>query len=942
MLTIFEIDDLYNIKSGPFALIRLLSWIRNLCAAFFYFVFFLTMSGCSCNNSGSMKFASLLVEYSENPVNIDMAHPRFSWIISSGGRRQKQIAYRITVASSSEKLDGNSPDMWDSGKVESDETIQHEYEPGNLISGNRYFWKVTVWDGNGNVHESLSSRFETSFLPGYAWSGKWIGALPVAEMAPPRGFYMDRTEQTGTGDTIIHDGSSLLLRSEADIVKKVESATAYVTGLGYHEFFINGQRIGDHFLAPAKTPYHKYILYDTYDVTSQIKDGCNAFGIHLGNGWYNPYKKWWNMYRMQWFGSKRAIAEIHLRYTDGSEGIICTDDKWLWSAGPLTYNCVYDGEICDGNLEQEGWTKPGFDDSGWKKVTVMDSYKPHLISHRMPAIKVKQIFNPVELKKGSGVYDMGQNFAGWVRIEARGKRNTVLKIRFAEDIRPDSTIDITSNEYANASAEYIMRGDGSEIYEPRFTFFGFRYVEISSEKGPVKILNIEGRALYSDNSIAGKFECSNQLVNKIHNATVWSQKSNMLGYPMDCPQRDERLGWLGDAQVTAEEAMLNFNMALFYENWLEGIRENQDEKSGDIPVISPRPYIKDEGIEWSSTYILMLWQFYNFYGDNRILSHHYSAMKRYMTFLDSLSTDRILPKGWIGDWGSMVKDWKEGDPASVPTAFYYRNAVIMSEVAKVLDLHDDQVYFNQLSVLIRNKYNSMFLDSLSGNYNDGSQMANAFPLYLGIVPEKLREKVLINLVEDVVEKNQNHLTTGVLGTKYMPEALAMAGRSDVAWNIINQKSPPSWNEMMQKYNTMCEFWTLKQSKNHVMMGSIDAWFYKYIAGIQTDDSALAFSSFRIKPFIPDSLAFAYASIETIRGTITSGWMKDHNSFIIMVEVPFNTSAEIYVPGDSAARITESDKPASESEGVNYQGYSEKFHLFKVGSGKYRFTINSKL
>ena len=432
---------------------------------------------------------------------------------------------------------------------------------------------------------------------------------------------------------------------------------------------------------------------------------------------------------------------------------------------------------------------------------------------------------------------MGQNFAGWIRIGVEGNKNCVMKVRFAEDLQPDSTLDVTSNENANASVKYILKGNKVEIYEPRFTFFGFRYVEISSLNGPLDIISVEGRTLYSDNQPSGQFECGNMLVNKIHKATVWSQKSNMLGYPTDCPQRDERLGWLGD-------------------------------------------------------------------------------------------------------WGSMVEGWKEGEPASVPTAFYFQNAKIMSYIANVLEMQDDKEYFGKLASAVRDKFNSTYLDNLTANYNDGSQMANSFPLYLGIVPENIRPRVVDNLVNDIVAGHNYHLTTGVLGTKYMPEALAMEGREDIAWKIINQKSSPCWYDMVNRYTTMCEFWTLKQSKNHVMMGSIDAWFYKYLAGIRPDESAPAFSSFRIKPVILDSLYYAGATIETIRGTISSHWTIEGDKFALNVEVPFNTTAFIYLPGKLDDEVKESGRPLSKSVGVEYIGYNENYHKMKVGSGRYLFTINN--
>jgi len=893
------------------------------------------------NSYSQYKFEKLLVEYAENPNGIDEMHPRFSWIISTEKRNQVQIAFRIQVGSSPAKLNGNKPDLWDSGRIQSSETIQHEYRNDNLKSNSGYYWKVIVWDGEGKSHESPVAKFETAFLTQDEWRAKWIGKGPKSEQLPSEGFFKEIKEQFQGKDTIDHDGNSLLLRDEIQLDKKIRSAKAYITGLGFYEFFINGVRIGDHVLAPAKTPYHKTILYDTYDVTDLVKHGTNAFGIHLGNGWYNPYKKWWNDYRMQWFGSKKAIAQIHITYADGTTQIMNTDKNWSWAPGPVTYNCVYDGEIYNANLDHEGWTNPGYDDSAWQPVTIFEKPKARLVSHRMPAIKVNEIFKPKEVivpEVGMKVYDMGQNFSGWVRIKAKGEKNAILKIRFAEDLYSDGTIDVTSNEHANSTAEYIMKGKDIETYETHFSYFGFKYVEIMAQNGPLNILDIEGHAVYSANNQTGNFECDNELVNKIHKATVWSQKSNMLGYPMDCPQRDERLGWLGDAQVTAEEAMFNFDMALFYENWLEGIKDNQDEKTGDIPIISPRPYIKDDGIEWSSTYLTMLWQFYTNYGDKRILQRHYPAMKRYMNFLDRISKDLILPMGWIGDWGSIVKGWKEGQPESVPTAFYFLDAKIMADVARVLGNKADQEYYLHLSDRIKEKYNKTYLNTETGNYSDGSQMANSFPLYLGIVPDAIRQKVLDNLVKDIVINNATHLTTGVLGTKYMPEALAKEGRGDIAWGIINQKSPPSWNEMMNRYTTMCEFWTLKQSKNHVMMGSIDAWFYKYIAGIQLDENNPAFVSFNVKPLLLDSLRHGMAQIETMRGKVSSEWERPSGLFTLNVEIPFNTTAFVFIPGSKNGEIKEGGLPVKQSEGIEYLDFNGGYHQLKVHSGKYHFTV----
>ncbi len=914
-----------------------------------YFSLFLAFTICPFLSafSGIKSFPAifdrLLIEYAEKPINIDIPNPRFSWVISADNRNCYQTAYQLLVAGSEQLLEKNESDCWDSGKITSSETAHHEYHGIALKSNQKYFWKVIIWDNYGLKSESPVSMFETALLDKKEWQAKWIGKGPAFEPKPEKGFYGSIKDQEGIQDSIIHNGRSLLIRKEIYFNKKIKSAKAFVSGLGFYEFFINGEKVGNFVLTPAKTPYHKHILYDTYDVTKYLKLGENVLGFHLGNGWYNPYKKWWNQYRMQWFGHKKAIAQIHLTFEDGTTDIICSDKTWTCTDGPVLYNCVYDGEVYDANQEKLGWANPGYIASNWKQVCIFESVKAELISQKMPPIKVVQIIIPAELKSNLPrvkVYDMGQNFTGWFQILASGQKNTRLKIRFAEDIFPDGNIDPSSNEHAKATAEYIMKGSGTEVYEPSFTYFGFRYVEVSSDQ-PFDLKEVCGKVVHSANRPSGEFNCSNELVNRLHKATVWSQKSNMLGYPMDCPQRDERLGWLGDAQVSAEQAMFNFDMALFYRNWFRGIKDNQNDQTGDLPIISPQPYMPDEGIEWSSTYLIMIWQFYLNYGDQRILQEHYPAMNRYMDFLARLSKNHILPMGWIGDWGSMVKSWKEGQPESVPTAFYIWNARIMANVASVLGKTADANKFSKLEKEITAIYNQKYLNPQTGNYLSGSQMDNAFPLFLNIVTEAQKSNVLKNLVDDIMVSNQAHLTTGVLGTKYMPEALAQLGHHDVVWKLINQKTYPGWNQMMEKYTTVCEFWTLKQSKNHVMMGSIDAWFYKYLAGIQWDENYPGWSHFLIQPAFPEGLNFTQAKVETIKGRISSAWVKTADQLELNVEIPFNTSANVSIPGEKEDRITENGVPVNRVEGVEYLGYSEGKHRLKVNSGKYIFEVHKR-
>jgi alpha-L-rhamnosidase len=793
------------------------------------------------------------------------------------------------------------------------------------------------------MYESETEEFWTSILDSNLWIADWIGTESKLEYLPKQGFFQSVKEQYNFPDTINHDGRSLLLRNEFTCSNKIKNARVFITGLGFYELYINGEKIGDHVLAPAKTNYTKEILYDTYDVTANLNSENNAIGIHLGNGWFNPYKKWWRPYRMQWFGAKRAYMQLHIEYENGEEEIITSNDEWKTTHGPVLYNCIYDGELYDANAELENWNKIGYDDSKWKKVQKVKSPGGELISHTMPPIRVTQKIKPIKKYYPSPkvtVYDMGQNFTGWVKVTLKGKKGTKLHLQFAEDINEDGSIDITSNEHAKAEATYVLKGGDSETYEPRFSYFGFKYVEVTADSEMPIIEELIGLVTHTDIKNTGMFNCGNETINKIHNATLWSQRSNILGYPMDCPQRDERLGWFGDLQVTIEEALFNFDTPQFYKNWLSGIKSNQNTETGDIPIISPRPYIWDEGVEWSSTYIILVWKYYTYFGDKQILVEHYPAMKRYMEFLDSISENYILKKGWIGDWGSLVKGWNEGEPESVPTAFYYWNSVILSKIAKVLENEEDEKYFLTLSNNIKKSYNQNYYDPETKNYNDGSQMANAFPIYLKIVPESEKIFVLNNLVDDIVETNNGHLTTGVLGSKYMIDVLCREGKEDVAYLLATQTGYPSWSDMVEKYTTMCEFWTLKQSHNHIMTGSIDAYFYKSLTGINFDENYPGCKRVVIKPYIPKNLNYAKSSIETINGNLGSSWEKIPEGLKINLKIPVNVSAEIYFPTLESSNISESGSLASNSLGVQYIGSESTTSKYIIQSGEYEFIIKN--
>lgn len=880
----------------------------------------------------------LRCEYTRTPVGVNSAQPQLGWLLESPERNQRQTAYQVLVATSPERLAAGQGDLWDSGRVASGESAQVIYQGAPLSSRQRCHWKVRVWDAAGNVSDwSQPAAWEMALLRPEDWKAKWIGSGPPKEPRPPAGFFSTRKELTNLNLKVTVDGRSTLLRKAFSVEKAIRRAQVYVTGLGYYELSCNGQRVGDRVLSPAKSNCRKWVLYDIYDLTDQLRPGTNVLGLMLGNGWFNPALKWWEPYRMQWFGSKRALLQLHVEYTDGTAQEIVSDESWKTAPGPVLSACVFDGEVYDATQERRGWDRPDFHDTGWQAARVVEPPGGVLLPQLMQPIKVIEHLQPVAVtqpKPGAYVFDLGQNFAGWVRLTASGPRGTRITLRYAEDLHPDGNIDEKSNERALSTDVYVMKGEGREVYEPKFTFHGFRYVEITGFPGVPKLENVLGCVVHTASEMTGEFECDNDLINRIHRATRWSQRSNLMGYPMDCPQRDERLGWFGDAMVSMEEALFNFNLPLFYRHWLEGVRFNQNEANGDISIVSPRPYMALEpDPTWSSAYLVMVWQYYLYYGDRRFLEGHYDAMRRYVDYLGTQATNHILPKYWIGDWGTIVEGWQEGEPVSVVTAFYYYDTTILLKAAEVLGKQQDAQKYRSLAQNIKTAFNRTYYDSKKRQYEQGTQFSNAFPLFLGLVDRPEQEHVLKNILADL-QRREGHFNVGVLGAKYLLEALTEYGRADVAYQLVNQTGFPSWAHMLEGgRTTLSEFWDLKGSHNHVMMGSVDGWFYRVLAGIRSDASQPGFARVVIQPFIPDNLSFVRASVQTVRGRVAVDWTKQSGALRLRAQIPANSAAAIHVPAASAKAVRSHPplKPARFANGAA---------VFETGSGSYEFWAGS--
>ena len=891
----------------------------------------------SCSTPKKLTVSKLYCEFSENPIGIETDSPMFGWALESKLRGQKQTAYQLLVASDEKNFEQQNGNLWDSGKIESDQSMHVEYAGKPLQSHTAYFWQVRVWDKEGIPTTSQTGHFETAFLGDEPWQAKWIGKGVSQQPDNEKGYYSSVSAQSFPADTINHDGQSTLLRRSLNISREIKKAKIYVCGLGLYELSLNGNKVGDAVLAPAKTLYAKQVLYDTYDVTSFLKIGGNAVGIQLGNGWFNPYKKWWT-WRMQWFGSKRAILEMHLEYADGSTEIVTTDESWKVAAGPVTSACIYDGETYDANLEQPGWDKPGFDDSQWENAQVVQAPRGKLVSHTMQPIRVTEILKPVKLHNPSDgvyVYDMGQNFAGWARLKVSGPKGATVHFRFAENANEDGSLNRRSMNLAGATGSYTLKGEGTEEYEPRFVFYGFRYVEVTGFPGIPTLDNLSGCVVHSDCEPTGTFECGNNVINKIHKTTLWSQRSNMVGYPMDCPQRDERLGWMGDAQVTAEEAMFNFHMPLFYANWLDGIKSGQAE-NGDLPYISPRPFMEPGTIAWSVAYPLIVWYHYLYYGDDKIISEHYDAIKNYLKFLDTTATDCILPPDTYGDWLSIAPGWDRGKPAETSTGYYFYIANLLSQMATVLGNENEQKQFAEHAATIANALNKKYFDPESNQYEDGSQFSNTFPLFLGIVPENHKQAVLENLIKEI-KLNKGHPNTGILGSKYIMELLAAEGQNDIAYLLTSQKDYPGWGFLVKDRTTLSEHWNKKTgSNNHVMFGSVDTWYYRTLAGINIDTKNPAFKNIIFHPWVHPEVAWAKASLNTMRGEISSSWTYKNGTFDLNIIVPVNSTATVYVLAENQDQVTESGKTIENKKNVKFIKKENNCCVYQVQSGSYKF------
>ena len=848
-----------------------------------------------------MKVIKLRCEYTENPLGIDIKRPRLSWQLESKERGARQTAYQIVATSQSETI-------WNTDKVNSDQSIHIEYNGPALKSGQRVEWKVRAWDTHGQPTAwSHPAWFEMGLLKPTDWQAEWIGSFLVgsARAAVPTPY----------------------VRKGFKLEKPITAARLYITALGLYEASINGKRVGEAELAPGWTDFTRRVRYQTYDVTRLLHNGENALGAILGDGWYCGHVEWRDR---QLYGDRpKLLARLVVTHPDDTQTIVVSDLTWKHAFGPLTEADLIHGEHYDARLEFPGWDMPGFDDAKWLAVETF----PHpaglqLVAQNGPIVKKHEELKTIsvsEIKEWWGnrfIFDLGQNITGRVRIRLRGEAGATVRIRHAEVLNPDGSLYTANLRTARATDYYTCKGAGEEIWEPRFTFHGFRYVELYGRIEPPTKKAITGIVLHSENPVTGSFECSDPLLNQLQHNILWGWKGNTVDVPTDCPQRDERLGWTGDAQVFSRTAAFNTQSALFWAKWLQDLEDSQAE-DGSIPSTAPNTAavrVGDGGPAWTDASVIVPWNMYLAYADLRIMADRYGMMKRFMDWISATSPDRVranpthTPWGGFGDWLALDGSGRTdgGTPKElIGTAFYAHSARLLSQMAVLLGKRSDAKKYAKLSAEVREVFLKRFVTP-DGFITGRTQTSYVLALAFDLLPESLIPAALDWLVRDIQER-KNHLSTGFVGTSYLPFVLSRYGRLDVAYTLLFQTSWPSWlYAVTQGATTIWERWDGwthdkgfqdpgMNSFNHYAYGAIGDWLYRVVAGIEADPAQPGYKHILLQPQPGPGLTHARASLDSMYGSIVSDWRIENGRFEWDVVIPPNTDAKVTLPGETTGK-----------------------------------------
>jgi alpha-L-rhamnosidase len=893
----------------------------------------------------ALSVVGLRTEYRENPLGIDARKPRLSWRLRSTGRGVTQSAYEVRVARGERGARAGSDLVWSSGRVASDESIQRAYDGPPLQSGRRYHWQVRVWDGGGKPSGwSEPAWWEMGLLEPSDWKAGWIEPNVPEDVSKP--------------------GPVPMVRREFKLSGPVERARAYVTSHGLYEMQLNGQRVGDQLLTPGWTSYNKRLQYQTYDVTPLLKAGANAAGVLLGNGWYRGDLAGW-IGRRNVYGDRVALLmQIDIIYKDGRQETVGTDASWKAATGPILMSEIYHGETYDARLEKAGWSAPGFDDHEWSAVKSAGHRKDDLVAPAGPPMRRIEELKPVRIFKtpgGDTVADMGQNMVGWVRLKAAGPAGTTVTLRHAEVLDKAGNFYTANLRSAKETIRYTLRGGAPETYEPRFTFQGFRYVAVDGYPGELTPESLTGIVVHSDMARTGDLETDKPLVNQLQHNIRWGQKGNFLDVPTDCPQRDERLGWTGDAQVFSRTAAFNMDAAGFFTKWLRDVAADQYD-NGSVPWVVPdvltrpeRPAAGSAG--WADAAVIIPWNVYLSYGDRRVLEDQYPSMVRWVEYQRSRAGDDCIWDGdaHFGDWLAYAAPDSEarsypGATTSkdfIATAFFAHSTDLVQRTAKILGRPDDAARYGELLSRIKNAFRREYVTE-TGRVGENTQTAYALALQFDLLPDALRPVAAKRLAQDV--RDRKHLTTGFVGTPYLCHVLSRYGYLDEAYFLLNHEEYPSWlYPVKQGATTIWERWDGQKpdgtfqdvgmnSFNHYAYGAIGEWMYRVMAGLEIDEAVPGYKHILIQPQPGGGFTSVKASHDTMYGPASSAWTLKDGRFDLTVEVPPNTHATVRLPKAQLASVTEGGRALTKGNGIMDSRQVGDAVVVEVGSGSYRFAV----
>jgi len=936
----------------------------------FLVVAMIDASACGADGKAGLRPAHLRCEYLADPLAVDVAHPRLSWRLEAKdpqARGLRQKAYQILVGSDPARLAPGQADLWDSGRVASDRSLHIRCTGKTLASRQACYWKVRVWDQDGRVSQwSETARWRMGLLEPEAWGeASWISLGRDGREGPHcrRDFQTQKMERPDRREAF----ASPLLRHEFVVTKPVKTALAYVCGLGYHELYLNGERLGDHVLDPGQTSYDVRAFYVTHDVTDSLRRGDNAIGIWLGNGFYGQNIAFTPALA---YGRPCGLAQLWIEYTDGSTATVVTDGKWKAANSPVVFDNVYAGETFDARLLQRAWSEPGFDDGNWQAVQVVQPAVGKLQSQLMPPIRKIRTVRPARiLDAGAGrwIVDLGQNIAGWLRLSVRQRRGAEIKITYAEHLMPDgkSLNTASTGDFATGVIQqdvYICRGDGEEVWEPRFTYHGFRYAEISGLTREPALSSVQGVLVHSDVPRRGTFACSDPLLNRMYDVSLWTIVDNLHSIPEDCPHR-ERCGWTGDAHIAAEAEIYNLDMARFLTKYAYDIQsvlgrgkftyKGRQPTAAMVPCsIAPGKRLCLEATtDWGVAVVLVPWYLHLYYGDTDVLDAFCPHIKAFLEYKWTFVADGVNTSG-LGDWcpprwrGPRFDDPMECHPDVSATTHYYAALQVAQAVAAKKGDDAFAQWCSDRRLQMQGGFSDRYLKpTADGALTLGSQTGMALALRYGLVPRHLRLAVARGLVHDIEMLHDGHHSCGMQGLKHLFTVLCDYGYDRLAYRTLTIPTFPSHAYVLSRGMTT---WPERQldwpqdepfddrSYNHPMHSGFAAFFHEAVGGIMPDAAAPGFKHIVLKPHLLGQLEWARTQHECLYGHINSHWRINDGRFEWTVEIPCNTTATVHIPAPSPEGVRESGQPLDKADNVEYEGYADGRVRARIGSGRYKF------